>query len=92
VGSDLDDNRKAPLTKSADLSDLPGWASSGWSARFLHTLYHAINASESPLTEFTADSASGLTLVSRIVKQAYPAMNYKVTKKDIFFTMVSTIK
>jgi hypothetical protein len=91
MGSD-DDRRNTPTNKSAELHDLPEWAKSGWNTRFLRTLYHAINASESPLSEFKTDSASGLATINSIVKHAYPAMNHKVTKSDILFIMVRRAK
>ena len=86
LGSDND----APTSQNGDLHALPVWAKSGWSTRFLRTLYHAINASKSPLSDFKTDSTSALETVGLIVRHAYPMVKHKVTKNDIFFTLVST--
>ena len=91
MGSDHE-RQDTPTNKNVELRDLPDWAKSGWNTRFLRTLYHAINASESPFGEFKSDSASGLATINTIVKHAYPAMNYKVTKGDIIFIMVRVAK
>ena len=84
-----DSDGETHTTKNVNLHSLPDWAQTGWTTRFLHTLYNAINASNSPLEDFQANSQNFETVVNAIVKYAYPIINYKVTRRDAIFIMVS---
>jgi hypothetical protein len=92
VNSDSERSDNTPANKGVELRDLPEWAKSGWSTRFLRTLYHAINASTAPLSEFKTDGTDTIKTINRILKNAYPAMNYRVTKSDSLFLMVRAKK